>query len=85
MTLRLVGSDIVHMDKGTFMWIRLTHFAIETAQDDRSLLASLIASPEYAHDYTGSFDAAAVVTEPAVHGRWWHSSIHPERRRMANH
>jgi hypothetical protein len=31
MTLRLVGSDIVHMDKGTFMGIQLTHFAIETA------------------------------------------------------
>ena len=78
MTLRLVGSDIVHMDKGTFMWIQLTHFAIVTAQDDRSLLASLIASPAYAHDYASPFDAAAVVTEPAVHGRWWRSSIHPE-------
>ena len=78
MTLRLVGSDIVHMDKGTFMWIRLTHFAIETAQDDRSLLASLIASPAYAHDYASPFDAAAVVTEPAVHGGWWRGSIHPE-------
>lgn len=37
MTLPLVGSDIVHMDDGTFMWIQLTHFAIATAQDDRSL------------------------------------------------
>ena len=79
MTLRVVGSDLVHMDEGTFMWIQLTHFAIETAEDDRSLLASLIASPTYAQDYTGSFDAAAVVAdEPAVHGRWWRSSIHPE-------
>jgi hypothetical protein len=79
MTLRVVGSDLVHMDEGTFMWIRLTHFAIETAEDDRSLLASLIASPAYAQDYTGSSDFAAVVTgEPAVHGRWWRSSIHPE-------
>lgn len=57
---------------------QLTHFAIETAQDDRSLLSSLIASPAYAHDYASPFDAAAVVTEPAVHGRWWRSSIHPE-------
>ena len=78
MTLRLVDSDIVHMDKGTFMWIQLTHLAIETAQDDRSLLASLIASPAYAHDYASPFDAAAVVTEPAVHGGWWRGSIHPE-------
>jgi hypothetical protein len=77
MTLRLLGSDIVHMDRGTFMWIRLTHFAAEAAQDNRSLLASLIASPAYAHDYASPFDAAAVLTEPAVHGRWWRSSIHP--------
>ena len=76
-TLRLVGSGIVHMDKGTWMWIQLTHFAIETASDDRSLLASLIASPAYAHDYASPFDAAAVAAEPAVHGRWWRSSIHP--------
>lgn len=79
MTVRLVDSDIVHMDRGAFMWIQLTHFAVETDQDDRSLLASLIASPAYAHDYASPFDAAAAVTEPAVHGRWWRSSIHPER------
>ena len=79
MTLRVVDSDLVHMGERTYMWIRLTRFAIETAQDDRSLLASLIASPAYAQDYTGSYDAAAVVvTEPAVHARWWRSSIHPE-------
>lgn len=78
MTLRLVDSDIVHMDKGTFMWIQLTHFAIDPAQDDRSLLALLIATPGYAHDYASPFDAEPVVTEPAIHGRWWRSSIHAE-------
>ena len=77
MTRRLVGNDIVHMDKGTFMWIELTHFAMETAEDDRSLLASVIASPAYAH-YPGPFDAAAEVTESAIHGRWWRTSVHPE-------
>ena len=78
MTLRLVGSDIVHMGKGTFMWIQLTRFAIETARDDRSLLASLITSAGYAHDYASPFDAEAVITEPAIHGRWWRSSVHAE-------
>jgi len=78
MAIRLVSSDIIHMDKGTFMWIQLTHFAIEPAQDDRSLLASVIASPGYAHDYASPFDAEAVITEPAVHGRWWRSSIRAE-------
>jgi hypothetical protein len=78
MTLRLVDADMIPMDKSTWMWIQLTRFALETAQDDRSLLAVLIASPGYAHDYASPFDAAAAVTEPAVHGRWWRSSIHPE-------
>ena len=90
MTLRLVDSDIVHMDKGTFMWIQLTHLAIETAQDDRSLLASLISSPAYAHDYASPFDAAAVVTEPrftAVGGAaaFTLNCLCPGRRRMPNH
>lgn len=75
MVLRLVGSDVVHMDKGTYMWIQLTHFAIETEQDDRSLLASLIASPGYVHDYASPFESKAEVTEPAIHGRWWRSEI----------
>jgi hypothetical protein len=69
---------MVHMDAGTYMWIQLTNFDIQAAQDDRSLLASLIASPGYAHDYASPFDADAVVTEPAIHGRWWRSSIHPD-------
>lgn len=79
MTLRLVGSDIVRLDEGTYMWIALAHFGYEAAQDDRSLLAALIATPAYADDYAAPFDPAAVVTEPAVHGRWWRASIHPER------
>lgn len=78
MTLRLVGSEIIHMDKGTYMWIQLTRFAIETTQSNRSLLASLIASPGYAHDYASPFAADATVIEPALHGRWWRSSIHSE-------
>jgi hypothetical protein len=75
MSVRLVGSDIFHMGKDTFMWIQVTHFAIEAASDDLSLLAALIASDGYVHDYASPFDADHPVTEPAVHGRWWRSSI----------
>lgn len=78
MTLCLAGSAFVPMDEGTRMWIQLTHFDIKPEQDDRALLASLIASPGYAHDYASPFDDAAVITEPAVHGRWWRGSIRPE-------
>jgi len=44
-TLRLVGSDIVHMDKNTFMWVQLTHFIFDPSLDDRSALTGLIARP----------------------------------------
>lgn len=78
MTLQLVDSEIIHMDVGTFMWIQVTHFSLATAQDDRAMLTSLIASPGYAHDYASPFDPDAAVTEPAIHGRWWRSSIAAE-------
>ena len=75
MALRHVGSEILHMDKGTFMWIQLTHFAMDPALDDRSLLSALVVNDAYAHDYATPFDADSTVTEPAVHGRWWRDSI----------
>lgn len=75
MSLRLLGSDLVHLDRGTFMWVGLTRFALSRGGDDRSLLAALVASPAYAHDYASPFPAEPVVTEPAVHGRWWRDSI----------
>lgn len=78
MTLPFIGSEIVHLDQGTFMWIQLTRFASAPAQDDRSILGSLIASPGYAHDYASPFNADSAVTEPAIHGRWWRSSIRAE-------
>lgn len=78
MALRLVGFEVVHMDRGTFMWIQLTHFAVKEAQDDCSLLTSLVASDGYAHDYASPFDGEASVSEPAIHGRWWRSSIHAD-------
>lgn len=77
MTLRLVRSDTVHLAEHTFMWVALTRFAIEAEHDDHALLASVIAAPGYAHDYASPFDGGAIVTEPAVHGRWWRSSISP--------
>ncbi|WP_147917355.1 hypothetical protein [Ruania zhangjianzhongii] len=77
MTLRLRGSDLIHLDEGTYMWIQVTHFAIEAEQSDRSLLSSLIASPGYAHDYASPFDPDEEVQQSAVHGRWRLETIHP--------
>lgn len=60
------------------MWVQLTEFAVDPSLDDRAVLAALVESPGYAHDYASPFDHNALVTEPAVHGRWWRSSIGSE-------
>lgn len=78
MPLCLVGSNILHMDPGTYMWIQLTEFAIDGLAEDRAILAALVRSPGYAHDYASPFDPAAAAPNPAVHGRWRQDSIHPE-------
>lgn len=76
--LRLAGAESVPMGAGTFLRIQVTHFDIDPAQSDHSLLESLIASPGYARDYASPFDSEAMATGPAVHGRWWRSAISPE-------
>ena len=75
MPLRFTGSEIVHLDRHTFAWIQLTHFAFDKALDDPALLSALVAHDAYAHDYASPFDADLPVTEPAIHGRWWRTSI----------
>lgn len=68
--LQLVGSDIVHLDKNTFMWVQMTHFAIDVDQEDAEILASLISSPDYAHDYASPFPSASAPFGKPIHGRW---------------
>lgn len=75
MALTLVGSDIVHLDRQTFMWVQLTHFAIGLEQGDDALLASLIESPAYAHDYASPFPSEGVPVDVGIHGRWRLSEI----------
>lgn len=70
MVLQLVGSDIVHLDKNTFMWVQVTHFAIDADQQDAEILSSLIASPGYAHDYASPFPSEGAPFGKRVHGRW---------------
>ena len=57
------------------MWVQLTHFEFDRSVDDRSVLAELVASPGYVHDYASPFDNEAPVIEPALHGRWFRECI----------
>lgn len=68
--LELVGSDVVHLDKNTFMWFQMSHFAIDVDQDDDEILASLLGSPAYAHDYASPFPSASEAFDKTIHGRW---------------
>lgn len=75
MALPLVGSDIVHLDKNTFMWVQMTRFVIDPARGDSELIASLIASPGYAHDYASPFPSGSAPVGETLHGRWVLSAI----------
>ncbi|MCL2543158.1 MAG: hypothetical protein FWE71_11980 [Nocardioidaceae bacterium] len=77
--VEFVGADIVHLDKNTFMWVQLTHFAISLAESDEVLLASLIASPAYAHDYASPCPSHPQPFDTAIHGRWNLSAIAVDR------
>jgi len=78
MSLVYLDDGIIHMDPGSFMWVQTIRFKISRDDDDQSLLRCLIATPWYCHDYASPFDPDREVVEPAVHGRWWRSSISPE-------
>src|SRR5512139_2361201 len=78
MALPLVGSNIIHLDRNPFMWVQLTQSLIDPAQADRSLLASLIASSGYAHDYASPFQSDSAPFGQPIHGRWRLTAIHPD-------
>ncbi|MEF3404639.1 hypothetical protein [Agromyces sp. CCNWLW203] len=78
--LPVVGADTVHLDRHTFMWVQLTRFG-GAPEDDRSAIASMIASPGYAFDYASPFDVEQQPASPPVHGRWWLSAIDTARFR----
>lgn len=79
MVLQLVGSDIVHLDTVTFMWVQITHFAFDVDQADAEILASLIGSPEYAHDYASPFPSESGPFGTPIHGRWFLNAIDVDR------
>ncbi|KRF24363.1 hypothetical protein [Phycicoccus sp. Soil803] len=53
----------------------MTHFVIDVDQDDADVLASLISSPGYAHDYASPFQSESAPFGKPVHGRWVLSEI----------
>lgn len=82
----LINAETVHLDKNTFMWVQITQFG-DTADDDDSTLAAMIASPAYDDDFSTAFNlehrlrqeqqphAVPQSSTPPVHGRWWLSAI----------
>ena len=76
MALPVISADVIHMGKSTYMWIQIVHFAIDTSKSDSTCLASLVASPGFAHDYASPYPSThAELTSDAVHGQWWLSAL----------
>lgn len=46
-------EDIVHLDKGTYHWVSLKWFGIDSDQSDRMLLEALVAHWQYHDHYAG--------------------------------
>jgi hypothetical protein len=68
--VELVSDDIVHMDKLTFMWVQLTHFSFDIADEDREVLEQLVENDAYAHDYASPFPSHPQPLDTRIHGRW---------------
>ncbi|MCM3656864.1 hypothetical protein M3147_06310 [Agromyces mediolanus] len=47
--LHVTGSDVVHLDRLTFMWVQLVRFDLDVSKSDSELLELLISSPGYGH------------------------------------
>ncbi|WP_235736295.1 hypothetical protein [Nocardioides alcanivorans] len=70
--LRLKDFSLVHMDPDTFMWVDLKAFDIIQGRPDEELLAALMATPAYKHNYCSPFDPANMDDlGPALHANWW--------------
>jgi len=73
--LDVAEHELVLMGPGTYMGINVIAFDIDPQLADRELLASLVTSAGYAHNYAEAFNPDASITEPALHGKYWRSSI----------
>jgi len=66
------------MDRGTSMWVDLMTFGIASASTDDELLAALMATPAYRHDYCSPFDPADMDYPGASrHANWWLDRLAP--------
>lgn len=73
--LPVVGHELIHLDRGTSMWVATTRFAAPEA-DDLATIAALVASPGYADDYISPPGLTPdSIDEASVHGRWWLTAI----------
>ena len=73
--LEFVGSDLVHMDKGTFMWVSIKVFRCDPDSSDEALLTALIAHRQYRDHYAGGDPEDQAQDD--LHGPYWLAAITP--------
>lgn len=70
--LRLEQHTFTSLDSGTYMWVDHFVFSIDSTLPDEELLAGLIASAYYAHDFASPYRYGADVgfEDRPIHARW---------------
>ena len=81
--LEFVGSDLVHMDEGTFMWVSVKTSRCDPDASDEDLLAALIADRQYRDHHVGQAPKEQAPYD--LHGPYWLAAHHAERVRLHRH
>jgi hypothetical protein len=64
---------MVHMDSGTFMWVSIKRFSIESDGTDEELIAALLADRQYRDHYAGQDPVEQLQDD--LHGPYWLRAI----------
>jgi len=78
--LRLEQHTFVTLDKNTFMWVNHFVFSLDPALTDQEILAALISSSDYAHDFASPYRYGADVgfEDRPIHARWLADMLTPD-------
>lgn len=70
--LRLEQHTFTSLDKNTFMWVDHFVFSIDSTLSDGEILAGLLSSADYAHDFASPYRYRADVgfEDRPIHARW---------------
>ncbi|AXE37291.1 hypothetical protein [Acidipropionibacterium virtanenii] len=66
--VRFASTELVHMDRNTYMWVDLMHFSVDPGATDHQILTALMDAHEYHTMYI--FGDGEFAEDPPVHASW---------------